>query len=562
MGDPSPDTIIGLVAILTAGGAYLPLDPEYPQERIDVMLKDSHALLWTAANASLTGEDKFDKTREGKKTLPEHNPVPKTDTYPLSHLPAYLQPSSTLAYVIYTSGSTGKPKGVMVSHRNVVRLVKNTAYFPFPHDHHLLQTGALAFDASTFEIWGSLLNGMVLHLSSREEILRAEKLKETIRKHDIGTLWLTSPLFNQLAGLDIDLFAGLHYLLVGGDVLSPPHIRQVRERFPCLNIINGYGPTENTTFSTSYLIREAQGQRIPIGTPISNSIAYIIDPALRLVPVWIPGELAVGGDGLARGYLNNPELTRDRFIFNWSYKSYQSHIIYRTGDLARWLASGNIEFLGRRDQQVKIRGFRIEPEEIRARLLQMEFIHEAAVIARSGEGAQKHLCAYLVFDPANAVEPTVIRDYLSRHFPGYMLPAHFIILDQLPLTVNGKVDRKRLPSPGTGSPRDSAAPATDQEKLVASIWKQVLGLENLDVERNFFELGGNSLDLVKINSQLQEALEREIPVAVMFRYPTVREFAGYLGREPVEVREVTDRGQDKQQGLQRLGKLRNLKKKR
>ncbi|HLP57773.1 MAG TPA: amino acid adenylation domain-containing protein, partial [Candidatus Deferrimicrobium sp.] len=349
------EMIIGILGILKSGGAYLPIDPEYPQERIDYMLKDSGAKLLLTANEIAS------------------------DVFNSHHSSSIVHHSGQLAYIIYTSGSTGKPKGVMVEHRNVVRLVKNTHFVEFRENERLLQTGALEFDASTFEIWGSLLNGMSLCISAKDEILNPGKLKENIIKYNISTMWLTSPLFNQLSGMELEIFKGLKNLLVGGDVLSPLHINRVRERFPHLNIINGYGPTENTTFSTTFKIDKEYSQRIPIGKPIAHSTAYVVDKAGHSVPVGVSGELLAGGDGVSRGYLNNPELTAEKFI------NFHHSKLYRTGDLARWMADGNIEFIGRIDQQVKIRGFRIELEEIESELSKHDRVKEVVVIDRKEE---------------------------------------------------------------------------------------------------------------------------------------------------------------------------------
>ncbi|UCH97861.1 MAG: AMP-binding protein, partial [Candidatus Aminicenantes bacterium] len=289
MGERSIEIVIGLLGILKAGGAYLPIDPDYPEERKQYMLKDSGAKILLTKQEIATAFSRL-------------------------HLPP--APATSLAYILYTSGSTGRPKGVMVEHRNVVRLVKNTNYIEFKQGNRILQTGALEFDASTFETWGSLLNGLTLYLLRKEEILSVETLKTAVTKFNITSLWMTSPWFNQVSMADLEVFAGLKNLLVGGDALSPYHISRVREKYPGLNIINGYGPTENTTFSTFFRVDKdynRQGETIPIGRPIANSTVYIVDKYNNLQTVNVPGELWVGGDGVARGYLNNPELTNSKF---------------------------------------------------------------------------------------------------------------------------------------------------------------------------------------------------------------------------------------------------------
>ncbi|MCP5050149.1 MAG: amino acid adenylation domain-containing protein, partial [bacterium] len=338
MSKSSTETITGILAILKAGGGYLPIDPGYPEERIDFMLRDS--------GANILLDHGMLKDIPGKG---EHKIRPCQSNHAAT--------SGNFAYIIYTSGSTGKPKGVIVEHCNVVRLVKNTDYIQFNRGERILQTGALEFDASTFEIWGALLNGLQLFLMEKEELLSPGKLRNAVTNYDITTMWMTAPLFNQVSAEEIDVFSGLKNLLVGGDVLSPVHIYRVKERFPGLNIINGYGPTENTTFSTTFRIERNDYHQIPIGKPVANSTAYIVDRDNNLQPISVAGELLVGGDGVARGYLNRPRLTAERFI---TVNQLSMSNLYRTGDLARWLPDGNIEFLGRMDTQVKVRGFRVE----------------------------------------------------------------------------------------------------------------------------------------------------------------------------------------------------------
>ncbi|WP_143328991.1 non-ribosomal peptide synthetase, partial [Clostridium puniceum] len=320
--EPSLETIIGIMAILKAGGAYLPIDPEYPEDRIKYMLKDSRTEL-LLTKKSLLKDINFEgeiidlENQENYASSKEN--IEKINT------------SRDLAYVIYTSGSTGMPKGVLVEHRNVVRLVKNTNYLNLKKSDRILQTGSVVFDASTFEIWGSLLNGGSLYLIKKEDVLNSEILENKLDKYGITTLWLTSALFSQLSQSNPEIFKGIKNLLVGGDALSPKHINLVRNRNKNLKIINGYGPTENTTFSTTFLIGKNYENNIPIGKPISNSTVYILGKDNELKPIGIPGELCVGGDGVARGYLNNLELTREKFVDNPFELETK---MYKTGDLA------------------------------------------------------------------------------------------------------------------------------------------------------------------------------------------------------------------------------------
>jgi tyrocidine synthetase III len=523
MGERSVEMIIGILGILKAGAAYLPIDPNYPPERIDYMLKDSRAkVLLTTPTVELTIKENSVETIDISKSS-----FPSTS-------PSTCQTCGTnLAYIIYTSGSTGRPKGVMVEHRNVIRLVKNTNYIKFKANERILQTGALEFDASTFEIWSPLLNGLSLYLAQKEEILDAKKFKAVVRKYNIGTMWLTSPLFNRLSGIDIEIFAGLGNLLVGGDVLSPIHIKKLRNRFPGLNIINGYGPTENTTFSTTFLITKDYMEAIPIGKPIANSTAHIIDGYNKLVPIGVVGQLCVGGEGVARGYLNKPELSAKRFIHLQLKANMPPLRLYKTGDLARWLLDGNIEFIDRVDQQVKIRGFRIEPGEIEKRLLEMEEITEALVIPIEQENKieEKYLCAYIV-TPAE-LDSTILRNRLSSYLPDYMIPSYFMLLEKIPLTPNGKINHKALPEPQFKAGANTIAPRNSMEQKLAGLWLEVLGKDKLQqagigIDDNFFQLGGHSLKAATLISQIHKSLNVNIPLVELFRTPTIRGLSQYI----------------------------------
>jgi tyrocidine synthetase-3 len=520
MVERSLEMVIGILAILKAGGAYLPLDPEYPRERIDYMLKDSGAkLLVTTDDISSSA---FSASSAVKSLLPATG---------------NRQPAASLAYVLYTSGTTGRPKGVMVTHRNVVRLVKNTNYIEFGDNDRILQTGSLEFDASTFEIWGALLNGLTLYLVSKDELLSPGVFKELVVRYDIRTMWLTSPLFNRMLQADIGIFAGLGNLVVGGDVLSPIHINRLRKRYPGLNIINGYGPTENTTFSTTFFIDREYRENIPIGKPIANSTVYIMDRYNKVQPTGVVGELWVGGSGVSRGYLNDPGLTGEKFLKNPFFLDGR---VYRTGDLGRWLPDGNIEFIGRVDTQVKIRGFRIELGEIGAQLAGYAGIDEAVVVLKEERReSHRYLCAYFVWGPRVSISVSELREYLSKRLPGYMIPSYFVQLEKIPLTPNGKVDVKALPGPGFKAEKAYAAPRDEIEAQIAMIWSGVLTPGpgelpgDIGIDDNFFHLGGHSLKAAVLISRLQKALNIEIPLTALFQNPTVRELAEFIKkREP------------------------------
>ncbi|UCH95478.1 MAG: amino acid adenylation domain-containing protein [Candidatus Aminicenantes bacterium] len=544
MVDRSVLMAIGLLGILKAGGSYLPIDPQYPGERRRYMMKDGHI------DILLT-----DSSNSPSKILlaaPESQIIKvdkSSSTFTLTSTSRQAASAANLVYIMYTSGSTGKPKGVMVEHRNVVRLVKNTNYVEFKENQRILQTGALEFDASTFEIWGALLNGLTLYLLDKGQILNPKRLKETIKKYHISTIWMTSPLFNQMMQADVEIFAGLTNLLVGGDALSPAHINRVKTRFPALKVINGYGPTENTTFSTTFLI-DKEYTYIPIGSPIANSTAIIIDKAHYLQPVKVAGELCVGGEGVSRGYLNDPELTAEKFLravighssfvissFKKLSKSTNSvdnqcpmtnDRFYKTGDLARWLPDGNIEFLGRIDHQVKIRGFRIELGEIEAQLLKHADIKNVVVIQKEWEQGDKYLCAYIVSDIELSVSE--LREYLAGKLPDYMIPSYFIPIEQIPLVPNGKIDRKALPEPELKAGEDDIAPRDQLEETLAGIWVEVLGIEkdNIGIDSDFFHLGGHSLKAILLISQIHCALNVKVELTVVFTTPTIRALADHI----------------------------------
>jgi tyrocidine synthetase-3 len=405
----------------------------------------------------------------------------------------------------------------------------------------------LEFDASTFEIWGALLNSLTLYVVEKEKILNPGWLKNAIRSCGISIIWMTSLLFNHMLQTDIEIFEGLKNLLVGGDVLSPTHIGRLRSRYPRLKITNGYGPTENTTFSTTFSIDREYLLNIPIGDPIANSTAYIVDEYNHLQPIGVPGELLLGGDGVARGYLNNPELTAEKFVAhelhelhelnelkqikNKSRENFHHSNLYRTGDLARWLNDGNIEFLGRIDNQIKIRGFRVELGEIELQLLSHDGI-KTSVVLLMAENGENYLCAYFTAD--KEVEIAGLRDGLAKKLPHYMIPSYFNQIESMPLTTTGKLDRKTLASIGHKSniEIEFVAPQNDTEKIVAAVWKEVLGIEQVGIYDNFFNIGGNSLRLITLNTKLNTVLGTNIPAAKLFEHVTISAFVRYYaGKE-------------------------------
>ncbi|MGB8510581.1 MAG: amino acid adenylation domain-containing protein, partial [Pyrinomonadaceae bacterium] len=440
------------------------------------------------------------------------------------------------AYIIYTSGSTGRPKGVSITHRGVVRLVKNTGYASLSAAEVWLQFAPISFDASTLEIWGSLLNGARLVIYPRAEA-SLEELGRELKQEQVTSLWLTAGLFNQMVELDGESLSSLRQLLAGGEALSVSHVRRALQESSGVGLINGYGPTENTTFTCCHRIgdTDVSGGSVPIGRPISHTHVHLLDPDCQSVPVGTPGELHAGGDGLARGYLNRPELTAERFV---PHPHRTGQRLYRTGDLARYRNDGTVEFLGRLDYQVKLRGFRLEPDEVAFVLKKHVGVSEAVVVMREGETGDKGLVAYVVPCGEGVGGAAELRAYLKSRLPHYMIPAAFVLLEALPLTANGKIDRQRLPAPD--APRTDAAydaPRTSTEELLTGIWQGVLGMERIGVRDNFFDLGGHSLLATQVVSRIRESFQLEVPLRALFECPTVRELAAQVescGREGLD----------------------------
>ncbi|WP_051250928.1 non-ribosomal peptide synthetase [Paenibacillus harenae] len=518
--DRSLALIVGVLGILKAGAAFVTLDPLFPEERIRFMLEDS------AASACLTfGTEPITSTSLTINWIDLTRWL-SSESAEEDDLHVAIAPDD-LAYIMYTSGSTGNPKGVMVEQRNVVRLVKGTNYASFDPDGCLLLTGSVGFDAITFEIFGALLNGLTLHIVDKDVLLHTEHLAAYIHEHRITLMWLTAPLFNQLSEERPDMFAGVRQLIIGGDVLSPRHINRVRRGTQGITLINGYGPTENTTFSTTYAIDTDFEDSIPIGRPISNSTAYIMNEAGHLQPVGVPGELVVGGDGVSRGYANLPEMSAEKFVPN-PYE--HGERMYRTGDLARWRADGMIEYLGRIDQQVKIRGYRIELHEIETGLLKQPGMKEACVVAGEDLNGQKALCAYYVSE-AN-LEVSELRAALAQQLPAYMIPLCFIQLERFPLTANGKIDRRVLPKPDfTAAAALSAgyvSPRTATESQLAALWEEALGIRPVGVTDDFFALGGHSLKAMTLIARMKRRFGVDVPLRKLFEAATIEALAVYI----------------------------------
>jgi amino acid adenylation domain-containing protein len=433
----------------------------------------------------------------------------------------------SLAYIMYTSGSTGRPKGVLIEHRSISRLVLNTNYIRISPDDRLTQTGPLSFDASTFEIWGALLNGASLYLVEKQALLSCESYGNMLKEEGITIAWLTAALFHMMVDYDPSVFSTLTTLLAGGEALSPAHVRKVREENPRLKVINGYGPTENTTFSACFVVKDGFDRSVPIGRPVSNSQCYVLDSHGSPQPVGVAGELCVSGDGLARGYLNDPQLTAARFI---DHPFLPGRKLYKTGDQARWMHDGNLEYLGRLDHQVKIRGYRIEPGEVESVITQIPGIKQAVVIDRKDDWGDKYLCAYVT--ALAGTSPDSIRNELSLLLPAYMIPSFVMVLDQLPVTSNGKIDRKALPEPSgeDQSPDHDPSSFTATQKQLLSIWEELLGKSRISLRDNFFDLGGHSLKATRMVSLFYRESGIRLDLREVFANPTIEKLSAVIDR--------------------------------
>lgn len=525
----TPELVVVLLAILKTGGAYLPIDPDYPQQRQAYMLQDAGCrhLLTLSMFAEHQPKDLqvhcLDALRQ------ELGACPQTD-------PEIAPGGEALAYVIYTSGSTGEPKGVMIPHRAINRLVCNSDYVQIHPGDKVALLANPVFDASTFEIWAPLLNGGTIVMFDKNLALSPEGLQEQLRTQGIRTLFLTTALLNQLTRACPALFAGLRDVLFGGELVDPQQIRTILEHGAPERLLHVYGPTESTTFAAWYPIREIapKAQTIPIGKPLANTTLYVLDEHLQPCPPNITGELYIGGDGLALGYLNRPELTETLFLPN-PFADGTDARMYKTGDRARLRPDAEhgfvVEFLGRIDQQVKLRGFRIETGEIEASLCEHPGIRESVVALYGNDSSAKCLVAYIV--PATAAAPPAeadIRGFLGDRLPSYMIPAHCIVLPALPLNTNGKVDRKQLPAPMVPQtePTGRTQPRNEVERRIAAVWQQVLKRKEIGIHDNFFDLGGHSLLLIEVCSKLREQFGDAVTIVKLFQYPCIHELATHL----------------------------------
>ena len=529
--DRSIETIVGYLAILKAGGAYLPLDPAFPDERLVFMVSDAAATVvltrraapwpWpsdvrvvqldssagTAAAAAIAADEADDN-------LPN------------------LTDSGDLAYVMYTSGSTGVPKGVGIPHRAILRLVVETDYARFRPTDRVAHAANPSFDATTFEVWGALLNGAGLVIIPPEEVLTPRTLADRLERDRIDVLFLTPALFHEIARDLPQAFRPVRDLLIGGDVLDPASVRHVMRAGPPARILNAYGPTEATTFACCYEIPplpDGDLTSIPIGRPIANTSVYVVDERLQPVPIGVTGELLIGGDGVGVGYIGRPDLTAARFVPN-PFDPTASSRLYRTGDLVRYRADGTLQFIGRRDGQIKLRGFRVELGGIEAVLKQHPEVMDAVVIVEDDASRGTRLVACVRAVPSR-VDARALRTFLESKLPPYEIPSSFVVLESFPHTPNGKVDREALQEAAArrGDERRHVAPRTRVEEQLVEIWKDVLGVAVIGVTDDFFEIGGHSLAATRVFSRIASVFGESLPVTTLFESPTIEALADRIG---------------------------------
>ncbi|UCH95689.1 MAG: amino acid adenylation domain-containing protein [Candidatus Aminicenantes bacterium] len=559
MTDRTIKMLVGVLAVLKAGAAYLPIDPEYPADRVRYMVQhtDARIILTTALEIPFEHTSQvIDLTKEDDYRLLEKGDLPTTSC------------PGSLAYVIYTSGTTGKPKGVMIENRSVVNFIAGiTAIIPFTGSDSILSLTTQGFDIFGLETLLPLSTGSRVVIGGVEEQLNAKAAAAVIEKEKI-TIFQVTPSRLQLFIAFPESAASikrLNYLLVGGEAF-PPHLLETVK--PLMRqggkVYNVYGPTETTIWST---IKDVSGENaLNIGKPLANTRIYIIDKAGRLLPIGMAGELCISGHGVARGYWKDEHLTREKFVENSFVSDHDpdkpgNQRMYRTGDLAAWLPDGNIRFLGRIDHQVKIKGYRIEPAEIENQLLTHEKLKEAAVLAMEDKAREKYLCAYIV--SKGEFESSQLREYLAKELPYYMIPSYFISIEKMPLTPSGKIDRKALASSKELHPKLGTtyiAPSTALEKRIADAWKKVLSVDKVGIDDNFLDIGGTSLKVIKVVSELNVLLKRDIPVVTLFRYSTIRSFANFLSQEE-PLPQKRDRTDIKAKGRERINIKRNLKRK-
>lgn len=529
LAERTPELIVSLLAVLKAGATYVPIDPDYPESRIQYMLKDS------GATHLLTHSSFINQTRslafDGTYLFADDQEILLMSS---ENLPLEARLDDT-AYIMYTSGTTGQPKGIMTTHSNIARVVKNTNYLTILETDTLLSLSNSVFDGFTFDVYGALLNGAKLVLPQKETILDMGKLTELIKGEHISVMFVPTALFHLLVDEGTDWMRGVRKVLFGGERASVQHVRKAFDVMGKGRLLNVYGPTESTVFATYYPIDEAiplEAHSIPIGKPLNQTGAYILSEHRQLQPIGMVGELCLSGKGLAKGYLNRPDLTKQVFI---AHPFAAGERLYRTGDLAYFREDGLIEYAGRVDDQVKIRGHRIELTEIEANLLMHPGVKQAVLLADHDETNHTRLLAYITCDDAWKGKLDDIKSRLKERLPAYMLPHELIELENLPLTPNGKVDKRQLPKPeAPQGNRRVKLPANEVEQKLLVMWREVLEREDISTDDHFFELGGHSLKAMSLLSKVSKEFEVQVPIHLLFETPTIEALSHYIQHQDGE----------------------------
>jgi amino acid adenylation domain-containing protein len=550
--DRSLEMVISILAVLKAGGAYVPLDPTYPIERLAYMIEDTKAPILLTRSSLLGRLPKI----EVEIVLLDNTAL--FETYSPFNLVCTTQPNH-LAYVIYTSGSTGQPKGVMIEHKSICdRLFWWQEYSPISSEDRYLHQVSFSFDAAVVSLWWPLLNGSSVIITTSQGLSDVNYLVGLIKLHKITVLLCTPAMMNvildQQAVQEVD---HIQQITLGGETFSKDTLKKAKKLKNC-RIYNSYGPAETTIVATSYdaTCRDPVSSTVPIGTPVANTQVYILDSFLRPVPVGMVGELYIGGKGLARGYLNQPELTAERFIDNPfasedDKKEGINPRLYKTGDLCHWLEDGTIEYMGRVDDQVKLRGFRIELGEIESILKRHPAVKDAIVILREDIPGDKRLAAYLI-SKKGPINFKKFRSFLKPKLPMYMIPSAFFELDSFPLTTNGKIDKKELPKPLRPAPRNYVGPQTEREQALARIIKEFLNVEQVSIHDNFFDLGIHSLMLFQLHSKIQKEFSKKFPMIELLTQTTIKKLLNYLTASPQS--SATIRGKERSEKRKQFNK--------
>ena len=560
----SIEMITGILAILKSGGVYLPIDPLNPEERTKHMLEDSNAKVFLTSPILMESLIKEEELFEGESLVIDNESLNRGE---VSNLDNASRPGDP-AYVMYTSGSTGKPKGVIIEHKSAINLVlAQRSKFKIDEDERILQFSPYYFDASVEQIFLAFFSGAALILVDEEILMDMDQFEKLTSYQCITHIHAVPSFLNHIK---LENPHHLKRIISGGDICPG---KLARKWYDACDFYNEYGPTETTVTSTEFMVNQLDEtpSGIPIGKPLSNTAIYIFDKWMRLVPPGAIGELYIGGVGVARGYLNEPDLTREKFVENpFGYRER----LYKTGDLGRILPDGNFEFIGRMDHQVKIRGYRIESNEIESRLLGHDQIKQVVVVPLEEEKEvnQTYLWAYMVLHQSSATEKkeltvSELRKYLQHTLPDYMIPSYFVTLETIPLTPNGKINRKALPQPSTRIKTDTEyiEPKTNTEKTISRLWKEVLQLDKVGINDNFFELGGNSIIIIKLHDRLKKSLNENITITTMFRYPTIASLSNFMDQDKTRGEEhsnISDRSEKIKRGVDKKKQRRQMRKRR